>query len=78
MAKSKNKNTEGLDFIENPDVLVNKVEVFFAEKRNQKIVAIVGGVVIAIILAFLGDSYVNNGKSAEAQEEMFQAVYYFE
>ena len=53
MAKSKNKNTEGLDFIENPDVLVNKVEVFFAEKRNQKIVAIVGGVVIAIILAFL-------------------------
>ena len=78
MAKSKNKNTEGLDFIENPDVLVNKVEVFFAENRNQKIVAIVGGVVIAIILAFLGDSYVNNGKNAEAQEEMFQAVYYFE
>ena len=78
MAKSKNKESKGLDLIENPEVLISKTEAFFNDKKNQNIVFTSIGIASLVLLAFLGFSYLSKNKNAEAQEEMFQAVYYFE
>jgi tetratricopeptide (TPR) repeat protein len=78
MAKSKNKESKGLDLIENPEAIISKTEAFFNDKKNQNFVFISIGIASLVLLAFLGFSYLNKNKNAEAQEEMFQAVYYFE
>jgi tetratricopeptide (TPR) repeat protein len=79
MAKTKTKQgNEGLDLIENPDALVSKTEEFFNQKRNQNIVFGVGGVLALLVVAFMAYQYYINNRNQEAQEEMFQAVYYFE
>ena len=78
MTKKKKSNNAGIDLIENPDVLVGKAEVFFSNKRNQNIFY---GIAVAILLLVMAFIYVRNqqiSNSKEAQEEMFQAVYYFE
>jgi len=78
MARSKNKESKGLDLIENPEAIISKTEAFFNDKKNQNIVFISIGIASLVLLVFLGFSYLNKNKNAEAQEEMFQAVYYFE
>jgi tetratricopeptide (TPR) repeat protein len=78
MARSKNKESNGLDLIENPEAIISKTEAFFNDKKNQNIVFISIGIASLVLLVFLGFSYLNKNKNAEAQEEMFQAVYYFE
>lgn len=78
MARSKNKESKGLDLIENPEAIISKTEAFFNDKKNQNIVFISIGITSLVLLVFLGFSYLNKNKNAEAQEEMFQAVYYFE
>jgi tetratricopeptide (TPR) repeat protein len=78
MARSKNKESKGLDLIENPEAIISKTEAFFNDKKNQNIVFISIGIAGLVLLVFLGFSYLNKNKNAEAQEEMFQAVYYFE
>ncbi|MBV6643963.1 MAG: tetratricopeptide repeat protein [Cyclobacteriaceae bacterium] len=79
MAKTKQKPAnEGLDVMENPDVLVSKAEEFFNNKRNQNIVFGIGGVIALIIAALAFYRYQVTSNNAEAQLEMFQAVYYFE
>lgn len=79
MAKTKTKEgNEGLDLIENPDVLVSKTEDFFNQKKNQNLVFGIGGVIALIVVAYMGYQYYISNRNQEAQEEMFQAVYYFE
>ena len=78
MAKSKKKESKGFDLIENPEVIISKTEVFFNDKKNQNIVFISIGIASLVLLVFLGFSYLMKNKNTEAQEEMFQAVYYFE
>jgi len=78
MAKSKNKESKGLDLIENPELIISKTEAFLNDRKNQNIVFIAIGISSVILLAFLGFSQLKKNKNIEAQEEMFQAVYYFE
>jgi tetratricopeptide (TPR) repeat protein len=79
MAKTKTK--EGKDtsnMIENPDVLVSKTEEFFNQKKNQNVVFGLAGAIALLVVAFMAYQYYIGGRNQEAQEEMFQAVYYFE
>jgi len=78
MAKSKNKESKGLDLIENSEEIINKTEAFLNDKKNQNIVFISIGISSLILLAFMGFSHLKKNNNIEAQEEMFQAVYYFE
>ena len=78
MAKSKNTKSKGLDLIENSEEIINKTEAFLNDKKNQNIVFLTIGIASLILLAFMGFSHVKKNENIEAQEEMFQAVYYFE
>ncbi|MFT5639958.1 MAG: tetratricopeptide (TPR) repeat protein [Cyclobacteriaceae bacterium] len=78
MAKTKTKQEEGIELIENPDALASKAEDFFNDKKNQSLVFGIGGVLALIIVAFLGYRYYIGNQNNEAQQEMFQAVFYFE
>jgi len=78
MAKTKTQQDEAIDIIENPDALATKAEDFFNEKKNQNLVFGIGGVIALIIVAFLGYRYYIGNQNNEAQQEMFQAVFYFE
>ena len=59
MAKSKNKESKGLDLIENPEAIISKTEAFFNDKKNQNIVFISIGIASLVLIAFLGFSYLN-------------------
>lgn len=78
MAKTKTKKEEGMDLIEDPAAFAGKAEEFFNNKRNRTLVFSIGGVFAAIVLGFFGYQYYITNQNAEAQQEMFQAVYYFE
>lgn len=78
MANTKTKKEEGIDILEDPDVLAGKAEEFFNNKRNKNLVFGIGGVLAVLVLAFVGYKYYITNQNAEAQKEMFQAVYYFE
>lgn len=79
MAKTKKQETNsGRDLIENPDVLAGKAEEFFDSKKNQNILY---GVLIGIVAIVGGFTFLRSQQSnqnEEAQQEMFQAIYYFE
>lgn len=79
MAKTKKeKENEGLDLIENPDAVLSKAEEFLSEKKNQQVVSYVLGAMVLVLAGFLYWNYSQGNKEAEAQEEMYQAIYYFE
>lgn len=78
MAKTKTKKEEGVDLIEDPDVLAGKTEEFFNNKRNRNLVFGIGGVLVLVVAGFLFYQFYLGNKNEEAQQEMFQAVYYFE
>lgn len=81
MAKSKKKNKpgKGEELLENPDVLadqINKTEEFI--EKNKKMVFIFGGAIAVIVAAYFLYNYWITERNVAAQNEMFQAVYYFE
>ena len=79
MAKTKKEEkSTGVDLLENPDAIAGKAEEFFNNKRNQNLLFVVLGLAILIVggLTFFRFQQANN--NAEAQREMFQAIYYFE
>lgn len=79
MAKRKKKQEDsGVEIIENPDVLAHKAEEFFSNKRNKNLVFGIGGAIALIIAVFVIYRYYITNQNLEAQEEMFQAIYYFE
>lgn len=84
MAKVSNRKSNkpekgGAEVLESPEALaeqLSKTEQFL--EKNKIMVFTIGGVLAAIVLGiFLFRYYITN-QNKEAQEQMFQAVYYFE
>jgi len=81
MAKSKvkGKPQKGEDLLENPEVLaeqISKTEEFL--EKNKKMVMIVGGAIALIVAGYFLYNYWVTTQNENAQNEMFQAIYYFE
>lgn len=67
------------ELLENPQALADRLAgaETWAEKNPKTVIAI--SVVIALIIGgYFGYRYYKENQDAEAQEQMFQAVYYFE
>ncbi len=77
MAKEKKKD-EGIDVLEDPNAIVDKASEFFSSKRNKAVVFGVGGVLAAIVVAIAAYNYYITNQNNTAQEELFQAQFYFE
>ena len=77
MAKEK-KQDEGIDILEDPNAIVDKANEFFSSKRNKVLVFGIGGILAAIIVGIAGYNYYITNQNNTAQEELFQAQYYFE
>lgn len=76
MAKKEDKKA---DILENPEVIAEKLEG--AENWIEKHPGVVIGFASVLLLAvagYFGWNYYKDGQNAEAQNEMFQAIYYFE
>ena len=76
--KPKKENNEVLP-IENTDAInetLSKSEEFINNNKNK--IFTVLGVIVVLVLGFSIFSYIKNNQNNTAQEEMFQAVYYFE
>lgn len=75
MAKKEEKN----DLLENPAALAEKLEgaEHWVEKHPKTIFGI-AGVLLLVVGGYFGFNYYKSSQDAEAQREMFQAVYYFE
>lgn len=81
MAKSKKKGklSPGEELLENPEVLaegISKTEEFL--EQNKKLVFSIGGALAVIVAAYFLYNYWITNQNETAQNEMFQAVYYFE
>lgn len=77
MAKGKKKD-EGLEILEDPNAIVDKANEFFDNKKNRTLVFSIGGVLAALIVGIAGYNYYINDQNNTAQEELFQAQFYFE
>lgn len=80
MAKSKKEETHtGTEYLENPELLREQISRSeqFLEKNKNLVIGVV--VLIAVAIAgFFGWKYYKDSQNAEAQNAMFQAIYYFE
>ncbi|MEM7298319.1 MAG: cytochrome C biosynthesis protein, partial [Bacteroidota bacterium] len=77
MAKEKKKD-EGIEILEDPNALVEKANEFFDNKKNRILVFSIGGIIAAVIVAFSAYNYYITNQNNTAQEELFQAQFYFE
>lgn len=77
MAKGKKKD-DGIEILEDPNAIVDKANEFFSSKRNKTMVFGIGGVLALLIVGFAGYNYYITNQNQEAQEELFQAQYYFD
>ncbi|QOI97201.1 MAG: tetratricopeptide repeat protein [Flammeovirgaceae bacterium] len=67
------------ELLENPEALAEKLES--AETWMERHPKLVGGIALAIalvVVGYFGFTYYKDSLEAEAQKEMFQAIYYFE
>ncbi len=82
MAKTKKKAaTSGNEIYESPEALaeqLTKAEQFLEDKKNRGVVLGVGGLIALIAAALVGFRFYTTNLNEEAQNELFQAVYYFE
>ena len=77
MAKQK-KQDDGIEILEDPNAIVDKANEFFSSKRNKTMVFGIGGVLALLVVGFAGYNYYITNQNQTAQEELFQAQYYFE
>lgn len=77
MAKDKKKD-EGIDVLEDPNAIVEKANEFFSSKRNKTLVFGLGGIIAAAIIGVAGYNYYITNQNTVAQEELFQAQFYFD
>jgi len=75
----KGKKVKHHDAIESPEALAEKISKTeqFIEKHQTSLIIVFGGIALLIAGSFLYKYYMN-GQNELAQDEMFQAVYYFE
>lgn len=69
----------GIEIIESSEALqqeFSKAEGFF--KNNQKLLAIIGGLILAVVLGIIGYNYYTKNQDQEAQASMYNAVFAFE
>ncbi len=79
IATCMSKKNAGLEFIEDPDALANRIveaEDFFSTNRNL-IVGVVGALVLAVV-GYFGYRYMQGNNNTEGQDKLFSAVYKFE
>lgn len=75
----KNHGSGGLEIIENPEVLAERIgsaESFFV--KNKNLLAIAGGGILVLLLAFAGYRFYMDGQEETAQTALSNAVYDFE
>ena len=77
MAKE-NKKDEGIDILEDPNAIVDKANEFFSSKRNKTVVFGLGGLIAAVVVGIAGYNYYITNQNNTAQEELFQAQFYFD
>lgn len=77
MAKGKKKD-DGIEILEDPSAIVDKANEFFDSKKNRTLVFSIGGVLAAIIIGLSAYNYYITDQNNSAQEELFQAQFYFE
>jgi tetratricopeptide (TPR) repeat protein len=76
--KPKKDNKEIIS-IENPEIIgesISKTEEFL--NKNKNLIYILSGSLILLFILFSTYNFIKDNQNIEAQEEMFQAVYYFE
>jgi tetratricopeptide (TPR) repeat protein len=76
--KPKKDNKEIIP-IENPEIIgesISKTEEFL--NKNKNLIYILSGSLILLFILFSTYNFIKDNQNIEAQEEMFQAVYYFE
>ena len=76
--KSRKDNKEIIP-IENPEIIgesISKTEEFF--NKNKNLIYVFSGSLILLFIFFSTYNFIKDNQNIEAQEEMFQAVYYFE
>jgi tetratricopeptide (TPR) repeat protein len=77
MAKKVEKHEHEL--LENPEALAHKlVDAENWAERNPKTLIAIASVIALVVAGYFGFQYYKDSQDAEAQNEMFQAVYYFE
>lgn len=81
MARNRKKEAqeEGKEFYENPDVLaeqIGKTEEFLTKNKTRTMV--IGGVIAVIMVGFVFYRYYMDNQQKLGQDDMFQAVFYFE
>ena len=77
MAKEKKKD-DGIEILEDPNAIVDKANEFLSSKRNKAMVFGIGGVIALLVLGFAGYNYYITNQNETAQEELFQAQFYFD
>lgn len=77
MAK-KEKQHEGIEIIEDSYTIIDKINAFFDNKRNRIIVFGISGIILALAIGFPAYNYYITNQDKIAQEELFQAQFYFE
>lgn len=78
MAKKKQESQSQGNIIEEPEIIVDKAEEFFQDTKKKNFTLIFGGIIIiAIVGWFLYRGQIDS-KNTEANEEMFQAMYFYE
>ncbi len=73
------KKNPGLDFLENPDALENKLEDvgdYFQQNRNIVLGILIG--IVVLIGGYLGYRFYQSSQDETAQNELFPSVYQFE
>ncbi|HBH21791.1 MAG TPA: cytochrome C biosynthesis protein [Cytophagales bacterium] len=79
MVKKGKEANKGNELLENPDALADRLskgEEYL--EKNKKQVFIIGGIIALIIVGALGYKYFKNQQDEKAQNDMFQAQFYFE
>ena len=80
MAKSKKEEKHtGAEYLENPELLreqLSRSEQFL--ESNKTVVFTVIGIIAVAIAGFFGYKYYKDTQNTEAQNAMYQAIYYFE
>ena len=76
--KPKKDNKEIIP-LENPEIIgesISKTEEFL--NKNKNLIYIISGTLLSVFVFFSAYNFIKDNQNTEAQDEMFQAVYYFE